>query len=131
VHIDTEEGLGNVVELRAKQNDDKTPGDGRDQDDLGPPGNPAKADRDNVPGKQRRGQPQQADAGERQQDRAGLRVFQAGQQRDRGDRPDVLEYQDAQRDPAGDRVQLEGLLEQLDYQQRRRGGDNETDVQGA
>ena len=59
-------------------------------------------------------------ADERQHDRRDRRVREARLQREEHDRPDVLEDQQADREPARDGVELQVLLQVLDDEQRRR-----------
>ena len=74
---------------------------------------------------------EQADADEGGEDRQDMRLVQAGLQDDDDDRPQVLDDEQAEGDAAGHGVELEGLLEQLDHEQGRRGGDDDADIERA
>ncbi len=131
VHLHAERHLGDRVEAGAEEDDGEAPADRADQDDLRHLGDPAEGDRDQRAGAGEGEGGEQADAEEGGEDRQDVGLVQAGLQDDHDDRPQVLEDQQAEGDAAGHRVELEGFLEQLDDQQRRRAGDHHADVERA
>src|SRR6187402_3597868 len=109
--------------------DQETPCQRAEQDQFGAARDLVKQFRQDVAAQHQGGRHQYADAADREQDHADLEVGEARLHRQEQDGEDVLQHQHAERDAAGQRVELALLVQHLDDDDRRgkRAGDCEVE----
>ena len=96
---------------------EEAPGEGADEHQLGRLGDSAEEVREQVLGDDQAGQHERRAFQQAQRERKQGRALEVGLDGQHGHRPEVLDDEDAERDPARQGVELELVVEQLDHDQ--------------